>query len=281
MTEPVTTPLRSERRRHGVHTSTYCRYLLSTMFGHVLGSPERTGDGAPWRPTPAPPSEPRHSSTPFVLGGQRRDAPSSTARSLTGSAPSTTPGSPSRSGTGATTTSTSSRSSPRAAHFTSMTGYSDGHARRRGRAPTSCCAPPPSRSRRVAAPRHPSLNLHGTGLDTAGCPVAPPTRSPPAMWDTARRTLTRIAELGEREGVDVRAREPQHGRRPPRHAVRPGCRHPRPRARHRLTPPAAQPRPLPRADRRGEPHRALPRGAAVDRRDPGGRRARPLRAGHR
>ena len=47
----------------------------------------------------------------------------------------------------------------------------------------------------------PRLNLHGTGLDgqrPAGAPRAGRDR---AMWLTARRTLARIAELGESEGV--------------------------------------------------------------------------------
>ena len=53
-------------------------------------------------------------------------------------------------------------------------------------------------SRRLGTP---SLNLHGTGLDDRGLPVVPADEVTPAMWDTARRTLGRIAELGEREGV--------------------------------------------------------------------------------
>jgi hydroxypyruvate isomerase len=46
----------------------------------------------------------------------------------------------------------------------------------------------------------PRLNVHGTGLDAKGLPVvASPVVTPP-MWLTAARTLTRLAELGERAG---------------------------------------------------------------------------------
>jgi hydroxypyruvate isomerase len=44
------------------------------------------------------------------------------------------------------------------------------------------------------------LNLHGTGLDDRGLPVIPAPIVTPAMWLTAARTLTRLAELGERAG---------------------------------------------------------------------------------
>lgn len=44
------------------------------------------------------------------------------------------------------------------------------------------------------------LNLHGTGLDDHGLPVVPSAEVTPAMWLTAARTLTRVAELGERAG---------------------------------------------------------------------------------
>jgi hydroxypyruvate isomerase len=46
----------------------------------------------------------------------------------------------------------------------------------------------------------PRLNLHGTGLDDRGLPVVPAAVVTPAMWLTAARTLTRVAELGERAG---------------------------------------------------------------------------------
>ncbi|MET7473260.1 TIM barrel protein [Streptomyces sp. NPDC005648] len=46
------------------------------------------------------------------------------------------------------------------------------------------------------------LNLHGTGLDGRGLPVVPVSAEPSgAMWMAARRTLARIAELGESAGV--------------------------------------------------------------------------------
>ncbi len=47
----------------------------------------------------------------------------------------------------------------------------------------------------------PRLNLHGTGLDPNGLPVRPTRTVSGAMWLTAARTLTRLAELGERNGV--------------------------------------------------------------------------------
>jgi hydroxypyruvate isomerase len=47
----------------------------------------------------------------------------------------------------------------------------------------------------------PRLNLHGTGLDATGLPVRPVHEVTGAMWLTAGRTLTRMAELGQRAGV--------------------------------------------------------------------------------
>ena len=46
----------------------------------------------------------------------------------------------------------------------------------------------------------PRLNVHGTGLDDRGLPVVATETVTPAMWLTAARTLTRLAELGERAG---------------------------------------------------------------------------------
>jgi len=46
----------------------------------------------------------------------------------------------------------------------------------------------------------PRLNVHGTGLDDKGLPVVASEVVIPAMWLTAVRTLTRLAELGERAG---------------------------------------------------------------------------------
>lgn len=47
----------------------------------------------------------------------------------------------------------------------------------------------------------PRLNLHGTGLDGEGLPVKPVHEVTGSMWIAAYRTLSRIAELGERAGV--------------------------------------------------------------------------------
>ena len=44
------------------------------------------------------------------------------------------------------------------------------------------------------------LNVHGTGLDDTGLPVVASHVVTPAMWLTAAKTLTRLAELGERAG---------------------------------------------------------------------------------
>jgi hydroxypyruvate isomerase len=46
----------------------------------------------------------------------------------------------------------------------------------------------------------PRLNVHGTGLDDKGLPVIPSAVVTPNMWLTAAKTLTRLAELGERAG---------------------------------------------------------------------------------
>ena len=46
----------------------------------------------------------------------------------------------------------------------------------------------------------PRLNIHGTGLDAGGLPVVASEVVTPAMWLHAARTLTRLAELGERAG---------------------------------------------------------------------------------
>jgi hydroxypyruvate isomerase len=46
----------------------------------------------------------------------------------------------------------------------------------------------------------PRLNVHGAGLDERGLPVLPAAEVTPAMWLTAAKTLTRLAELGEHAG---------------------------------------------------------------------------------
>jgi len=47
----------------------------------------------------------------------------------------------------------------------------------------------------------PRLNLHGTGLDRQGLPVVPSEKVSGSDWLAAGRTLQRLAELGQREGV--------------------------------------------------------------------------------
>jgi len=47
----------------------------------------------------------------------------------------------------------------------------------------------------------PLLNLHGTGLDGRGLPVVAAHEVTGAMWLQAEKTLTRLADLGRREGV--------------------------------------------------------------------------------
>jgi hydroxypyruvate isomerase len=47
----------------------------------------------------------------------------------------------------------------------------------------------------------PSLNLHGTALNASGLPVDPVHVVTGSMWLAAERTLRRVAELGQREGV--------------------------------------------------------------------------------
>ena len=84
--------------------------------------------------------------------------------------------------------------------FTSMTGYTTGTLADEAGADEllRTAAQSVEVSRRLGTP---SLNLHGTGLDGRGLPVVPADDVTPAMWETARRTLARVAELGEREGV--------------------------------------------------------------------------------
>ena len=85
--------------------------------------------------------------------------------------------------------------------FSSMTGYlrgtltdEDGAAELLRTAEESVRA-----ALRLGCPR---LNLHGTGLDEKGLPVEPVTGEPNGpMWIAACRTLTRLAELGERAGL--------------------------------------------------------------------------------
>jgi hydroxypyruvate isomerase len=86
------------------------------------------------------------------------------------------------------------------ATFTSMTGYVDGSLTD----PDGADALLRSAEQSIKAAAklgRPNLNLHGTGLDEHGLPVRPFETVTGAMWLAAERTLSRIAALGEREGV--------------------------------------------------------------------------------
>ena len=86
------------------------------------------------------------------------------------------------------------------ATFTSMTGYVEGSLND----PDGADALLRTAEQSIAAAARlgtPNLNLHGTGLDERGVPVAPVTEVTGAMWLAAERTLARIAALGRREGV--------------------------------------------------------------------------------
>jgi hydroxypyruvate isomerase len=124
----------------------------------------------------------------------------------------------------------------------------------------------------------PRLNVHGTGLDGQGLPVIPADVATPAMWLQAVKTLTRLAELGERAGRVFTLENSTPPSTTP-HTVRQGRGHAGAGGGRRQPAPEAEPRPLPRPDRRGEPSCAGRARTAGDRRDPGRRRARALRAG--
>jgi hydroxypyruvate isomerase len=86
------------------------------------------------------------------------------------------------------------------AHFTSMTGYVEGDLID----PIGADALLRTARQSITASRGlgtPNLNLHGTGLDGRGLPVRPVANVTGAMWLAAEKTLSRIAALGEREGV--------------------------------------------------------------------------------
>src|SRR5262249_2294277 len=86
------------------------------------------------------------------------------------------------------------------ARFTSMTGYVTG----RLADPDGAAELLRTAERSIAIAHrlgNPLLNLHGTGLDSRGLPAAPVEHVTGAMWIQAEKTLTRIAALGEREGV--------------------------------------------------------------------------------
>jgi hydroxypyruvate isomerase len=85
------------------------------------------------------------------------------------------------------------------ARFSSMTGYVTGTLADRDGAEELLRTAEQSvkAAERLDCPR---LNVHGTGLDGRGLPVVATETVTPAMWLTAARTLTRLAELGERAG---------------------------------------------------------------------------------
>jgi hypothetical protein len=118
------------------------------------------------------------------------------------------------------------------ATFSSMTGYITGTlADPDGAAELLRTA---EQSLRVAEELDcPRLNVHGTGLDDKGLPVIPTALVTPNMWLTAAKTLTRLAELGERAGrAGTGLRRGNPGRRRPwalraghRRNLLPGDRH--------------------------------------------------------
>jgi hypothetical protein len=96
-----------------------------------------------------------------------------------------------------------------------------------------CCTPPSSASGSRET-WHPNLNLHGTGLDDRGPPVQP---GQPGQ-DRHRCHVADSRKHPDPHRGDRRTRRPrvlpgkfQHRRRPPRHPLRQGCRHPRPRSK--------------------------------------------------
>ena len=86
------------------------------------------------------------------------------------------------------------------ANFTSMSGYARGNLTDPDGADELLATA--EQSIPIAARLGiPTLNLHGTGLGDGGLPVQPVEKVTGAMWLAAEQTLTRIARLGEREGV--------------------------------------------------------------------------------
>ena len=86
------------------------------------------------------------------------------------------------------------------ATFTSMTGYATGELID----PAGADELLRTAEQSVAAAHrlgNPSLNLHGTGLGEGGLPIKPQEVVTGRDWLAAERTLRRIAELGQKEGV--------------------------------------------------------------------------------
>jgi hydroxypyruvate isomerase len=86
------------------------------------------------------------------------------------------------------------------ATFTSMTGYVEGTLTDPDGSDELLRTAEQS-IRAAATLGSPNLNLHGTGLDGQGLPVVPVDTVTEEMWDSAVATLTRVADLGRREGV--------------------------------------------------------------------------------
>lgn len=86
------------------------------------------------------------------------------------------------------------------AEFTSMTGYVTGDLITPGGADDLLRTAEQSIAFAQAI-GCPSLNLHGTGLGEGGIPVLPVEVVTGDMWLAAVRTLSRVAELGERHDV--------------------------------------------------------------------------------
>jgi hydroxypyruvate isomerase len=86
------------------------------------------------------------------------------------------------------------------AEFTSMTGYVTGDLIT-GEGADDLLRTAEQSIPFAQAIRCPSLNLHGTGLGEGGIPLRPIEVVTGDMWLAAERTLSRIAELGERHGV--------------------------------------------------------------------------------
>jgi hydroxypyruvate isomerase len=86
------------------------------------------------------------------------------------------------------------------ARFTSMTGYLTGDLVT-SEGSEALLASATESIRFARAIECPSLNLHGTGLGEGGLPVEAVEVVTGEMWLAARRTLARVADLGERHGV--------------------------------------------------------------------------------
>ncbi|CAI1498691.1 Hydroxypyruvate isomerase [Serratia quinivorans] len=85
------------------------------------------------------------------------------------------------------------------AHFTSMTGYLSGNLT--DEEDIAQLLQSAEQSLAVAQRLNcPSLNLHGTGLDSQGLPVKPVAVVTGAMWLKAANTLNRLAQMGEQAG---------------------------------------------------------------------------------